>query len=835
MTKRTPFLAGLFLICMSTLMLQVIQTRILSVVSMYYLVFLSISMAMLGMTAGALFVYFRLREITPATVTSYLSQVSTVFALTILLCFVLQLASPMAIIRVATTLVMWSKVLVLLAAPFAVAGVAVSLALTRSPFPIGITYGVDLTGAACGCLAVLFLLNIVDASSAIFVVAALAALAGLCFRVAADRTVVEESSSHWRLQRRPGIIALGLLALAVANATTRYGLQPISAKFDVLVAGTAYDFEKWNSFSRILGTRTQKREPFLWGPSPTLPSGIKVEHYALNIDGFAATLTPRFPDDIANVDFLKYDITNLAYAARPTGRVAIIGVGSGRDLLSAYVFGARDITGIELNPIFIDLLTDPAKQRDYLGVANLPGVRLVVDEGRSWFARTTEKFDLVQMSMIDTFAATGAGAFSLSENGLYTVEAWRIFLSTLTPTGLFTVSRWHAPSAPIEMGRTTSLAVAALFSLGIQNPGDHIFLASSDNLATLVIARSPLSSDDLRILSDTVRRLQFKVLARPGAIASEPVFHDLLTAVSAEALTQTASRQWLDMSAPTDARPFFFNQLRLLDRETLKLFVELFTTFSIGRLPSDGGEAFVVLGNLIAMSTLLMLIFMSLVAVIVVIIVPARAAIRNVERRLVYLGSLYFLMIGLGFMFIEIGLIQRMSVVLGHPVYALGVVLFSIILSTGMGSLLSERFMPSSRHSIVLWLSLLVIYVLGLPYWLPELTHSLESSPLTIRCLVTVMVILPAGVLMGFGFPFGMSVVMKRDGRPTPWFWAINGAGGVFAAGLAVAWSITFSIDATLRFGGICYLILLPTALLLSSPGPNEEMLLARHAEVELR
>jgi hypothetical protein len=809
---------------MATLMLQIIQTRILSVVSMYYLAFLSISMAMLGMTAGALFVYFTLREITPATVTNYLSKVSTILALTILVCFVLQLASPLAVVRVGTTLAIWLKVLVLLAAPFAVAGVAVSLALTKSPFPIGITYGVDLTGAAFGCLGVLFLLNVVDAPSAVFVVAALAALAGVCFRMAAERSGSDDSGLNWRVLHRPGLVALGLLALAGVNATTRYGLQPISAKLDVLEAGTAFDFEKWNSFSRILGNRTARRPPFLWGASPALPGGTLIEHFVLNIDGLAGTLAPRLPERIADADFLKYDVTNLAYAARPTGRVAVIGVGSGRDVLSAYVFGARDITGVELNPIFIDLLTDPAKQRDFIGIANLPGVRLFVDDGRSWFARTREKFDLVQMSMIDTYAATGAGAFSLSENGLYTVEGWRIFLSSLTPTGLFTVSRWHAPSAPVEVGRTTSLAVAALFSLGVENPRDHIFLASLDNLATLVISRSPFTRDDLHALDDTARRLQYRVIARPREGAAEPVLDDLLSATSTGDLTERAGRHWLDLSAPTDARPFFFNQLRLFDRETFQLFVDFLTPFSSGRLSGLGGEGFAIYGNVMAMSTLLTLIAISLAAVVLVILVPARAAIRNVERRLVYLGSLYFLLIGLGFMFIEIGLIQRISVLLGHPIYALGVVLFSIILSTGAGSLLSERLMPKSRRGIVLWLLLLAIYMLGLPYWLPDVVQSVEPAALIIRGIVSVAIILPAGILMGFGFPFGMTVVSARDTRPTPWFWAINGAGGVFASGLAVAWSLTFSVDATLRFGGVCYLLLLPTALLLSSsPAAQQE------------
>jgi hypothetical protein len=602
------------------------------------------------------------------------------------------------------------------------------------------------------------------------------------------------------------------MALAMANATTRYGLQPISSKFNKIEVGTDYEFEKWNSFSRVVVSRSQKDEPDLWGPSPTIPQDLKVPQRELNIDGFASTSMPRFSENTDNVDFLKYDITNLAYAARPKGRVAIIGVGSGRDLLSAYTFGSRDITGVELNPIFIDFLTDPLKLRAYAGIADLTGMRLLVDEGRSWFSRTHEKFDVIEMSMIDTFAATGTGAFSLSENGLYTVESWRIFLSALNPTGLFTVSRWHAPSAPIEIGRTTSLAVAALLSLGVQNPRDHIFLASVGKLATLIISRQPFSAVDLRALRETAGRLQFDILASPDEMPIEPMFKDVLSATSVDDLNERAIRYWLDISPPTDARPFFFNQLRIFNLQNLKFFYnEYRRTGSF-----TGGTSLVVTGNLVAIGTVFLLILLSLLAVVVAIILPARSSINKVEPRLALLGSVYFLLIGLGFMFIEIGLIQRISVFIGHPIYALGVVLFSIILSTGLGSLLSEKLMPVRPAGILLWLSLLVIYLLVLPHWLPALTHSsLESAGLITRSIVSVMVILPAGVLMGFGFPFGMRQVMSRDARPAPWFWGINGAAGVLAAGVAVACSIAFSIDTTIRVGGICYLILMPMALLL--------------------
>jgi hypothetical protein len=167
-------------------------------------------------------------------------------------------------------------------------------------------------------------------------------------------------------------------------------------------------------------------------------------------------------------------------------------------------------------------------------------------------------------------------------------------------------------------------------------------------------------------------------------------------------------------------------------------------------------------------------------------------------------------------MFVEIGLIQRISVFLGHPVYALSIGLFSIILSTGLGSLLSERLTPVRQAHFVLWLGLLATYLLLLPQWLPDLLHSaLAAATLPWRALTSVAVIFPAGLLMGFGFPAGMRLVTRLDARLTPWLWGVNGASGVLAAGIAVACSIGFSIDVTIRVGGVFYALLLPFALLL--------------------
>ena len=802
------FLSGVFLLCMSVLMMQIVQTRILSVVSLYYMAFFSISMAMLGLTGGALIVYYRLGNVTEANVGAFLAKTSTAFALCIAASFALELASPLPEIEWATSIILWLKAIVLLAAPFTIGGIAVALALTRSGFPIGITYGVDLIGAAAGCLVSLALLTWLDAPSAMFVIAAVVALAAWCFGRVTSEPAPAGLLPDWRILGKPGTIALYLAALGGINAATPFGLQPVVVKFAKLDTLSRTYAIKWNSFSRIAVTNSTIDIPFAWGPSPLMPRGSRVEQRDLNIDGAAGTVMALYSDEPGALDFLRYDVTNLAYYARNSGRSAVIGVGGGRDILSAHLFGFRDITGVELNPIFVDLLTNPAKLRGYAGIADLPGVRLIVDDGRSWFARTQEKFDLIEMSMVDTWAATGAGAFSLSENGLYTVEAWKTFLSSLTPDGLFTVSRWHSPHSTVELGRVVSLAAAALMELGVERPSDHIFIAGIGHLATAVVSRTPLAQPDLQALQDAADKLRYRVLARPGRPTQDPVIADMLAARDRHDLDTRAARHFLDVSPPTDARPFFFNQLRFTNPGDL---LYALVGWRDGK-QVDAGTVWN--GNLIAVGTLFMVILLSATVVAFVIVLPTRDAVRQVDRRVALAGSGYFLLIGLGFMFAEIGLIQRISVFLGHPVYALSIGLFSIILSTGLGSFLSERLPPTRRGHFIAWLGLLAAYLLFLPQWLPDLLQSsLAAATLPWRALASIAVIFPAGLLMGFGFPTGMRLVTRLDERLTPWLWGVNGAAGVLAAGLAVACSIGFSIDVTIGIGGICYGLLLFFAL----------------------
>jgi hypothetical protein len=804
--RRTLFLAGLFLICMCVLMLQIIETRMLSVIAWYHLAFFAISMAMFGMTAGSLFVYFKAAVFPPQRLLEHLSWIGVAFAIAVV-GSTLSLVTSVVLSGMTTGMLMlvWLKLILVIIPPYFLAGMAISLALTRSPWPVGLVYGIDLLGAAAGCLIALGLMTWLDGVSALFAVGAIGAIASACFNAAwrrgSDRSLAELSVSRWFIARHPVMLAVLLAALTGFNTAIQpRGIAPVLVKDQVENVLPAA--ERWNSYSRVRAEQEFTGLPVMWGPSAKMPA-VQVSQRKMNIDGSAGTTMYRFNGDVATMGFLKYDVTNLAYVIRHHGRSAVIGVGGGRDLLSAHLFGFEDVTGVELNPVFIDWLN--TRFRDYNHLVDLPGTHLFVDEARSWFAGTTARFNLIEMSLIDTWAATGAGAFSHSENGLYTVEGWEHFLDALTPDGVLTVSRWYNPRDIAETGRLLSLAATTLRTRGVKDPEARIFLAGTSHLATIIVGNAPFSADELRQLHAATADLGFTELVSPDHEVAAPVLGRILRARGPDDLELLTHEYHIDFSAPTDDRPFFFNQLLLTDLQSIRT----------AQAAPDG----VIRGNFQAIKTIGLIVVLSAVLVLVTMILPSLPALRQARPSLAVVGTLYFALIGLGFMFIEIGIIQRVSLFLGHPVYGLAIGLFSIILSTGIGSMISERWQLDTPGKLVFWASLLAIFVVLLAFWFPVLVRAFEGSALTTRALAALTAIVPSGLLMGFGFPTGMRLVNAIDSRPTPWFWAINGAAGVLAAGLAVGVSIAFSINASLWIGAACYLLLSPASLLLHRAG----------------
>jgi hypothetical protein len=360
---------------------------------------------------------------------------------------------------------------------------------------------------------------------------------------------------------------------------------------------------------------------------------------------------------------------------------------------------------------------------------------------------------------------------------------------------VFTVSRWYAPGLVNETGRLLSLATAALLESGVQAPEQHLFLASAHRgIATLLLFRDAVTVPERDTLQAFCAARGFTVLLSPGQPSASDLIHGIVSSRSLGELHARTANLPLDLSPPSDDRPFFFNVLPLLRPLPAMRYV--------------GENLGVLSGNVLATWTLLVILLVSMALVTATIVIPLRPALREVGKPLVAGGTTYFALLGFGFMCVEMGLLQRCSLFLGHPVYSLSVVLFSLILSTGLGSWLSDRWPLDSARRFLVWSLLLSAYLASLPFWLAATFEAFERAAIVTRCVLTTAVLVPAGVLMGFGFPTGMRLTAAKDPRPTAWFWGINGAAGVLASVLAVAVSIAAGIHVTLWLGAASYLAL---------------------------
>jgi hypothetical protein len=470
--------------------------------------------------------------------------------------------------------------------------------------------------------------------------------------------------------------------------------------------------------------------------------------------------------------------------------------------LRAVANGSPSVTGIEINPI---IATTIMRERyaDYSQhLYQRPDVHIQVTDGRSFLRSTKQKFDVVQMTLVDTWASTAAGAFALSENNLYTVEAFREYFDHLKPDGMIAITRWEFRQ-PREALRVVAVAMEALHCLGVTNPARNFIVASQgalneDGIPVVVLAKkspfTPAEEDAISAHLDKYQQLE--PLYLPSDSEQNP-FSDLIASNDPYAFARAYSYN----TAPvTDNAPFFFFTLKL--RQIL------------GDTASHAGIDWKVnLGVLV----LLLVLAISLVAVLTFLILPL--ALKNREGRRSPVPLLYFVAVGLGYILVEIAFIQRFVLFLGHPTYALTVVIFLLMVSSGAGSLFSRRFLP---HTGLGWvpLALVIATLLADVFFLPSRLAALVGMAFAYRLLVSGVLLVPLGFVMGMPFPTGLRALAALPAPEFPagqgasenaveWAWAMNAAASVLGSVLAMVIAIQFGLTITLACGTAAYVLAL--------------------------
>jgi hypothetical protein len=782
LTASRAVYVGLVLVTLATMMYEIALTRIFSVTMWYHFAFVAISVAMFGMTVGALVVHLVPGWFPPDRVAHRLAASALLFGVGIVASLLTHLTVPFVAGFSLLGFYTIAFTYVVIAVPFVFSGIAVTLALTRFPAQVARLYAVDLLGAAAGCVLVIVALDITDGPTTVIATAALACAAAACFAPAAAAGL-----------RVAALLAVITLTGFVAVNSLRILDQATLLRVE-WVKGARESrplFEKWNSFSRVTvsGDPTRAIPPQGWGLSATYPAGRDVPQLMLLMDASAGTVLTRFDGRPESVEHLEYDVTNLPHWLRRDARVLAVGAGGGRDVLSALVFGQRSVVGVEINETILDVVN--AHFGAFTGHLDRdPRVRFVNDEARSYIARQAERFDILQISLIDTWAATGAGAFVLSEHSLYTTEAWGLFLDRLTPRGVLSVSRWYYERRPDEMYRVVSLAVAALARRGVARPWEHLMIVRHATVAdgrmaplgvaTLLVSPSPFSPADVDAAEDVARRLRFEVILSPRGAATA-TFGALARGQDLPALY---ARHPVNIAPPTDDSPFFFHTTRVRD------------FFDRAFWPSAGGEVQPVW---VLVALLVTVVGLTALCILVPLALTSDRAQLTGAAPLV----VFFAAIGLGFMLVEISQMQRLIIFLGHPTYGLSVVLFAMLASSGAGSLAAGRLGATGVTPLAALVGALVVFGVATPYVIGRF----EAATTPARIAVAVALLFPLGFLMGMAFPLGMRLGAQRTATLGAWLWGINGATSVCASVLAVAIALHHGIAAGFWTGVACYVV----------------------------
>lgn len=748
-----------FLIAFGTLLFEISLIRVLSFTIWYHFAYVVISTALLGFGASGALLAVR-PSVGTGDLPRTLARASVAAAASGALFFLFMSAFPFDPLRILTS----GRAFVLMVAyqigatlPFFFGGIAISLSLREGARRVDRLYFWDLVGAGLACALSIWLMNELTPPGAVILSCAVLALAGVAAR---------------GLRGAPLAAALGALLVALSPFAVRVPFTPAESKHLVSVhlmgQKLVPTFMKWTSLFRTDVVKRGSDSPPLtnaseWGLSPAYDGEAQHAWGFLTHDASAGA--PIYDLREGNAEFLDHHILRLPYlVATPEPRVLVIGVGGGRDLITARRYGASHVTGVELDPVTVSLIRDDLS-RLHAGAFAPPAVELHAGEGRHFIARSTERYDVIQITGVDTLAAQASGAYVLAENYLYTEEAFHGYLDHLAPRGILSMGLGElVPEQPQSLGRMVLIARKALQGRGIAHPEQHLIAVTSNFIQVgLLVRLEPFEVSEVDHVVQEIAAPRFTPLLLPGR-KGHPVYDALMTSTGS-ARTALFDRLPYLIQPVTDEQPFFFRFFRWGD---------LLSTSDFGAVHTTA------LGQLVLLVLLVSLTVLGAVFILLPLAFFLRGAVAS--SRSAVLVLVYFLSIGLGFMMLEISLMQRFVLFLGYPTFALSVVLLSLLGSLGAGSFLSKRWVGRERRALPLALLFVACIVVLYKTALPGVLDRTIGMSLPLRIALTIALLAPLGTTLGVFFPLGIRRAAEIHPDLVPWAWGVNGCASVVAS-----------------------------------------------------
>ncbi len=806
--------SGIFLISIGILALQILQTRIFSFTLWHHLAYMVITIALMGMAASG--TWLSIRKKSDKKPYRFLALCSVGFSCTTMLSLAIATRLPLDT-YMADKITQFSYIFLyymILILPYFFAGATISYIFKLIKEKINVYYLSNLAGSALGGVAIIPVMELIGGEGAVFAVA----LAGLlsAFLFAMEKKDLQVIS-----------LILALTVIISAAYPFRTSVFPVTAPTSkALGMGRTVDpdqkilYTKWDRVARIDVFENKKsREFFNYYP--------ELENKVITIDGDAYTLLYDFPTPIKEnmiysdpADFYKnyprigLSLYSTAYYVHESPSVLVVGLGGGTDIITALHNGAKSVTGVEINKAMIEVTNETFA--DFIGNPYQdPRVNIVHSEGRSYIRRSPEKYDIIQMSGVDTWTALSTGAYVLSESYIYTTNAMHEYFNQLDDDGTLSIIRWLF-WPPREMLRLCTQAAFVLREMGIENPQNNIVVVGDGHLASILIKKRPFTWSELVSIEDSVNRTEKnRIIYAPGFSAKhsyyEPIFRNY--GISSEegkrlidesfngfftALENGKEREFIrnypfNITPVDDDKPFFFKYYK---------WSHLFS----GEL-GEGGSFVdkMPVGLLILGLSLLQAAFFSFLLIIAPLIFMGKK-----EKTYSPLNQItYFFMIGTGFMFIEIPLIQQFVLFLGNPSDAIAVTIMIILLSTGFGALLSKKILILFGEKAIfkVLMMLFPLVVLFYAWFIPQFTIAFLHSPYLTRVFYSAIVLSPLGLFLGQFFPIGLTLVGEKNSSFIPWAYAVNGVASVIASISSIILAMAYGFTFVLTTAAFCYFI----------------------------
>lgn len=824
----SPPLFALSLLSASALGYEILLMRLLSIIQWHHFAYMMISVALLGYGAAGAIVALMQRTITPRFAAVFVTG-ALLFGVSAIACFALAQRvafNPLEILWEPRQALRLLLIYLLLFVPFFCAATCVCLTFTRFHHQVHRIYSFDILGAGIGCIAIIVALFGLTPVNALRLVGS----AGLA---AAALASIE---CHWHRRWLPVL----LVAAAV--------IVPASLPGD-WIALRPSDYKELSQTLRIKGARVAAESssplglitvvenasiPFRHAPGLSLNAALEPPpQLGVFTDGDGLSALNRYDGRRKPLGYLDYLTSALPYHLLERPRVLILGSGAGADVLQAIYHQAGAIDAVELNPQVIDLVQD--RFAGFSGKPySAPNVRVFVGEARGFMAGRGEHYDLIQVALLDSFGASSAGLYALSESYLYTVEAFQDYLRHLNPGGLLAITRW-VTLPPRDIPKLFGTALIAMERNGVSQPSRRLALIRGWKTATLVVKNGDISGAEIAALHEFCRARSFDVDYYSGMAAAEanqynlleePYFFDAAQALQGTDRDGFWARYKFDVRPATDDKPYFFHFFKW------RSLPELLALKAQGSLP------LLEWGYPVLVATLLQAVLATLVLIVLPLWVirrrpglvhepspPATSLAGDGTEAKGLSGRrvvLYFLAVGAAFMFVEIAFIQKFILFLSHPLYTVAVVLCAFLSFAGLGSRYSQRLQaggPPSRGPtpdpgrrtgrwcplgwVVCAICLISLLYLAI---LPTLFRLLISLPDPARIAISALLVAPLAFAMGMPFPLGLGRVASRVEPLVPWAWGINACASVVAAVLATLLAIHLGFTAVVLIALLLYL-----------------------------